>query len=441
MTITINGIPFPFYNQVSINLSYDSIADTFSYKLYFEPENAQHKQALRPLSYLTCRIYHGGVLVMTGTLLNHKFSSAGDPPKEWVTVEGYSLSGILGDCNLAYFQQSFPDQVPAQFNGLTLFQIASKLCAAYNLKAYLSEDLQNDVVFNTPYPSCTNDDDSNSVADFLNKLCTAKNAVLSHTNEGNILITRANVNKIKTTTKTYLREGEESTNTLNVYNDPGNVSQSQTVSIKDRKTLYDFAPGGQVSWFNESLDINGQNIHTYIHVTGQAKDPTTSGESDGEPSNALDDAVTNFLVNIPSGQTLNLPGTMTLPGFPNLTQTNTKTFQSWLRYRFEKQTSGDDNDTPQTARAFLGDELKNIVLTFSVQGWSLNGNLITPNQLISVVAPELYIYKKTVWFVTNVAFFGDEKKEYSTLTCVLVECFNNDTIDASTKLSNQYPIF
>lgn len=428
MIVTIDGIQFPMYNEMNITLAYDSIADTFGCKVYFEPSNADHKKALRPLAYHKCIITHGGVLVMTATVLNNKFGSAGDPPKQLAIVEGYSQTGILGDNNLAYFQKSFPDQVPSQFDGLTLVQVAQKVCAPFNMAVKVSDDLQKDTAFNKPYPTLSNNDETQTIAEFLDHLCTAKNAVLSHTNKGELLITRTNASKIKTTKATYVREDVLSTATLDVYNDPGTVYESQTVDITDRPILYDFEDAslflksgsvGQHSWTEASLDVNGQNIHTYIHVVGQTQDPAS-----GASINALDTMV-------------NVLGT-----FINVTTAigNQKLFQSHLRFRYEKQTSGDDNDSPQTARGILGDELKNIVLTFTIAGWTLNGNLITPNQLITVINPELYLYKKTTFFIKEVTLYGNEVLEVATITCVLVECFNNDDMSA-TNLTNKYPMF
>jgi prophage tail gpP-like protein len=423
LTVGPNGTQFPFFNEVNITLTYNSIADTFSYKVYFDPNNKDHKEAFRPLSYHNCTITNGGVLVLTGTILNYDFEDAGDPPKSLVQVEGYSQTGILQDCNLTYLQQAFQangsDQgIPSQFNGLNLMQIAAAVCSPFNLSVKISQELLNDITFMKPYPTCINDSETNSIADFLDKLCTAKNVVLSHTEDGRLHITRANANKIQTTTKTYVREDVLSTATLDVYNDPGNVYQSQTVDFTARRTLYDFNETGQTTWTNVEFNINGQSIHTYISVIGQAQDPSVSS------ANAL-----AFGINI-------------LGTFVNTTTDlgNKKLFHSHLRFRMEQQRSGDDNDTPLTARAILGDELKNITLTFTIKGWTLNGNLIKPNQLITVINPNIYLYNKTTFFITQVVLFGNEKTETATITCVLVECFNNDDLNQAN-LSNKYPIF
>jgi prophage tail gpP-like protein len=91
------------------------------------------------------------------------------------------------------------------------------------------------------------------------------------------------------------------------------------------------------------------------------------------------------------------------------------------------QNSGDDNSTQDAAKNALAAELKNIVLTVTIDRWVIDGKIIKPNNLISVVAPELYIYKKTNFFIESVNYTGDATKETAVLTCVLPEVYNGKT--------------
>jgi prophage tail gpP-like protein len=91
------------------------------------------------------------------------------------------------------------------------------------------------------------------------------------------------------------------------------------------------------------------------------------------------------------------------------------------------QTSGDDNSVQEAAQNALAAELKNIVLTIKTDRWMVDGKIIRPNNLVSVLSPELYIYKKTNFFIEAVSFEGDQEKMTATLTCVLPEVYNGKT--------------
>jgi prophage tail gpP-like protein len=90
------------------------------------------------------------------------------------------------------------------------------------------------------------------------------------------------------------------------------------------------------------------------------------------------------------------------------------------------QNSGDDNSTQDVANNALAAELKNIVLTIKTFKWEIEGKLIKPNNIISVLAPELYIYKKTNFFIESVSYTGDAEKMEATLTCVLPQVYNGE---------------
>lgn len=411
MELTIAGVQFSLYNQVSLAMKYDSVSDLFSIKVYFDPTNKQQKTIFRPGTYPTCKITHGGVLILTGTVLNYKFSSAGNPPKQLVTLSGYSWTGILDDNNMSAFVDSKPGAISTQFNNLTLPQIAKQMCDGLNLQlAPLAADLQSDTALNVPYPK-VNIEQSMTMADFLNELCKNKNVVLSHDAQGRLVIAREKVNNIVTTSTTFVRI-DQVPRSPQIAGAPSFTASKTTTSTKPRGVLYNFKdndpailktqrPDG--SWTGMDLDYNGQQLHTYIEVVGEQSG--TDKEGNVEPkANTLQAFVQN--------------------PFVNFTYTD-KGFKGYHRYRREIQKSGDDNDTKLTAQSVLKDELKNIVLTIDIQGWTLGGNLVIPNQLVTVYNPELYLYSSQKWFIQEVVFYGDEKVEMATLTCVMPQCFGD----------------
>lgn len=92
------------------------------------------------------------------------------------------------------------------------------------------------------------------------------------------------------------------------------------------------------------------------------------------------------------------------------------------------QSSGTDNDTDKVARMALAAELKNLKLVITTDRWETHdGKIIKPNNNITVVNPEIYLFKKSTWFIESISFEGDERKTVATLTCVLPEVYNNRT--------------
>lgn len=67
-------------------------------------------------------------------------------------------------------------------------------------------------------------------------------------------------------------------------------------------------------------------------------------------------------------------------------------------------------------------------LTIKVEGWELNGNLIVPNQLITVQNPDVYLYEPTTFFIQEVDLMGNETYETATMRCVVPEAFNDDPV-------------
>jgi len=95
-----------------------------------------------------------------------------------------------------------------------------------------------------------------------------------------------------------------------------------------------------------------------------------------------------------------------------------------FRPRVVIQNAGDDNSTREAARNILAAELKNMQLTIEIDRWDVNQKLIKPNSIVSVQNPDIYLFKKTNWFVEEVSYTGDQSSMTATLKCVLPEVYN-----------------
>jgi prophage tail gpP-like protein len=88
------------------------------------------------------------------------------------------------------------------------------------------------------------------------------------------------------------------------------------------------------------------------------------------------------------------------------------------------QTSGTDVSTSKVARQALANELKGLKLIIDVATWEADGKLIRTGEFITVINPDIYLYKKSTWFIEGIDFSGDNKQNVATLTCVLPEVYS-----------------
>jgi len=106
---------------------------------------------------------------------------------------------------------------------------------------------------------------------------------------------------------------------------------------------------------------------------------------------------------------------------------NPYVLQSVFRPTTKSQSSGDDNDTVLATNRALSNELRGVKLTIETDRWLVNNKIIKPNNLISIYAPDLYIFKKTQFFIESITYNGNQEKTTATLNCVLPEVYSNKT--------------
>ena len=163
-----------------------------------------------------------------------------------------------------------------------------------------------------------------------------------------------------------------------------------TKARTNRAPSFHFSPG-QEGVTSMSLAYNGQGMHHQI---------TLKKQESSEGGNAGEQTIRN-------------------PYVPYVRRPLVKT-----------QSSGTDNDTGDAARQALSAELKGIVLTIELSTWLVRDEIVKPNNIISVINPELYIFKETNFFIESVDLVGDEKTNTATLTCVLPEVYNEDKVES-----------
>ncbi len=348
-----------FFNSFQISLKYNAVASSFAFDFYFDPDNDQHKDLLAP-HYHIAKLYHEGVLLLTGYILAQAFTDS--PIKHLVPISGYSLPGILEDCQvptneaidmalasgnlkLSKPAPAKPYCYPIQDDGLSLRQIATKYLAPFGIQMVVDpavEKLMDDDKFEE---STTKPKDT--IKHYLTELATQKNINITHDELGRIVFTKANTNL---------------------------------------KPLYHFnVPKGGLPGVKMDFNFDGQAIHSHITVMKQA--------------DLEDDNGGQFTIENPYVPFIFRPKTVI-------------------------QSSGTNVDTELAAKNALAEELRHLRFTISLDRWDINEKLIRPNNLISVTNPEIYLYKKTNLFIESVDLTGNQKEQTSILHCVLPEVYN-----------------
>ncbi len=141
---------------------------------------------------------------------------------------------------------------------------------------------------------------------------------------------------------------------------------------------------------NIGLSVNGQGLHSEITAQKQA---TLDSDVEGE------ETIENSLIPV-------------------------------FRPTTADQSSGDNNDTISSAKMARSTELRNIRVTVDTDRWQwFDGkklHVIQPNEIIDIIAPDIYIPDRTRFFVERVTLSGDEKGATATIETVLPETYNGE---------------
>jgi prophage tail gpP-like protein len=374
-------IAVTLFNEISINLKFDSVASTFKFKMYFDPSNVDHAELATVSHIHECSIYYvhdepgryinskgqfintTDELIITGFMLSQRFNSSAKP--SFMEIGGYSKPGVLADCDIptaAY---------PLESNGLTFRQIVNKILPyfgqpsrggfSFKIKSTRADSVfvDNDAVDNTtgladikkqiaamdsdaddPIEKSTAPESKNVLA-YLKELAIQKNLTLSHDVLGNLIV---------------------------------------NVPYIGNNYIAEFGTENGAPFIEMDINYNGQPLHSEIEVVRQ---PDKNG------GNLAYWKIANPLVPIV------------------------------YRPRVIVLTSGDDNTIKLAARSELGTELKNIPLIITLDKPTVNGRFMMPNNTIKVKNRECYLYEPSKWFIEEINYSKDSKDEKCVLTCVM----------------------
>jgi prophage tail gpP-like protein len=211
MEVVINGKSIAYFNSGTINLKLDSIASTFEFAAYFKPQEIDFQEIFKPLQYLPVEIYNSKKnLIFTGTILNHRFTS--NSGRELVIISGYSKCGILEDVCIPP-----SENYSLESNNKSLKDIATQLCRLFAINVVVSDQAKSisETIIKTPKQKTkestnfasikakansvfgrTSASPSESIRDYLAKLSSQKNIILSHNEKGEVLLFQPDYNQL-----------------------------------------------------------------------------------------------------------------------------------------------------------------------------------------------------------------------------------------------------
>jgi prophage tail gpP-like protein len=185
----INGQRYHAWSDVEIHLSIDTYA-TVGFSAPFEPERPEFRETFRPFTFRPIDVFVNHDRLFWGTMVG--VDPGLDPESRTVKVSAYSLPGVLNDAHMP------ASAYPLEFNGLTLRQIAERICETFDLLVAF------DVDDRTPFDRVALNPDQTPHA-FLTDLAKQRSLVISATPGGALLFSQS---VAPGSPRARLREGE-----------------------------------------------------------------------------------------------------------------------------------------------------------------------------------------------------------------------------------------
>lgn len=352
-----------YFNDATVNLKYDAVASTFQLSYYFDPENVDHKELSCVGHYHVCELIDNetGELILKGIVLSIAFDSQAE--KTLVNISGYSLPGILEDCEIPPTDRE-GNRISLQSDNLSLREVAEKYVKIFGIGIVIHQIVKADMEIKYPQIEAK---ETESVKNFLATLCSQVDITMTHDRFGNLVFTRE-------------------------------ILQAPVYHFEKQRL-----PGVKLK-----LAFNGQGVHSLIWVLGQA-DFEGVNKAESEP-----------LVN---------------PYIPN--QNNI------FRPKVATQSKKSENavDVDESARNIRAGETRNLSLTIEMDRWDFNGKIIRPGMTIAVTNPDVYLYRKTNFFIESVTLHESaDKLKTATLQCCPPEAFTGTEPVYPFKGINLHPI-
>jgi prophage tail gpP-like protein len=380
-------VELTFFNKIELSLKYNSIASTFKFEMYFDPNNPIHAELATVSHIHECSIYWvhetegryineqgrfvttKNQLLLTGFMLSQLFHSSSKPTL--MEIGGYSKPGVLADCDI-------PTDVPLEAVGLSFTDVVKKVLRPWQERTgafgFKIKSTRSDLKF-----EATQDKELNSL----------KSILASIEDESDATIEKTTVSDESKNALNYLQELASQKGLTLSHDVMGDLVVG--VPYTGRNYLFEIGTNNGIAFEDMYMGYNGQPLHSQIEV----KRPPDKNGGDLAYCKML-----NPLVPVV------------------------------FRPKVIIATTGDANTIIQTARNEIGAELKSIPLRIVLKSPIVKENFIMPNNMINVKNRQVYLYKPHGWFIEEVNYSRDADNERTEITSVLPE----------TYLSNYTPV-
>ena len=363
MKIKINGNYYANFTDFSYEQNLDSVGSVFSFACRFDQEE---RQLFKPLSFLKVQFYNeDDSLFFTGIITNHNFQS--NSMSNLVVLSGYSLPGVLEDCNIPH------SAYPLESNNMNLREIANKFIKPFGLKLIVDISAQREVEKNYPKTAATPEE---SIKEYLSKLAAQRNVILSHDENGNLLLFKPNV---KQTPVAY-------------FNKESGVEMS--------------------------LEVSGQDIHSETTNLRQPKPKKEAKKK--KPKVDSEEYEDDLGYNVKEKTNpIPTPKIKKVKELPQYFSTMKNPLVSAYRPAVKVLSEGEDFSTGDAVKNQFADELKAIKISLKLDSWQN----IKPGDIIEVENEEIYLRDKTKLIVLSISKTRNAEEDGMSLETVIPEAF------------------
>jgi prophage tail gpP-like protein len=169
--LIINTKSFKFFSNYTVNLKHNTVASTFQFAGVYD--------FLAPyLTYSRCNVVRNGETLLTGVIVNESRLKNAKP--QLLTCSGYSLPGVLEDCNIPL------SLYPLQSDNRNLFEIISRLVQPFGI-GVVKQGAEIETALNKQYEKTTAEP-TDTVKGYINSLCSQRGIILTHDSKGRLVL-------------------------------------------------------------------------------------------------------------------------------------------------------------------------------------------------------------------------------------------------------------
>ena len=184
--IRINGVDLPGAEASTMRRAMNTIAAGFAFTVPFDPADRQMVDLLRPFTWHKCELFIGGELYITAIAAHWDYGASGD--ETVATIEARTMPGEMLECMGMRRSQVFA-------RGMSLIKICQEVAAPYGIRCFSANGTGGEVTGETEGGDNfgrVEQDVTETDADFLQRLASAKGFLITSQPSGDLLICRAN---------------------------------------------------------------------------------------------------------------------------------------------------------------------------------------------------------------------------------------------------------